>query len=76
MKRESERITTGAATQACAALSCGIPLIPLNPAESRFKIKFCPRRSAEPNRDRGEKSGLLDAARYVEPDHTDDDEDD
>ena len=43
------------ATRACAALSCGIPLIPLNPAESRFQFKFCRRWKAESDRDPGEK---------------------
>ena len=43
------------ATRACAALSCGIPLIPLNPAESRFQFNFCRRCKAESDRDPGEK---------------------
>ena len=46
------------ATRACAALSCGIPLIPLiplNPAESRFQFNFCRRCEPESDRDPGEK---------------------
>ena len=43
------------ATRACAALSCGIPLIPLNPTESRFQFNFCRRWKAESDRDPGEK---------------------
>ena len=42
------------ATRACAALSCGIPLIPLNPAESRFQFNFCRRCEPESDRDPGE----------------------
>ena len=44
--------------RACVTLSRGIPLIPLNPAESRLKIKFCPRWDGKPDRDRGETCGL------------------
>ena len=44
--------------RACTTLPRGIPLIPLNPAESRLKIKFCPRWDGEPDRDRGETCGL------------------
>ena len=43
------------ATRACAALSCGIPLIPLNPTESRFQFNFCRRWKAESDRDPGDK---------------------
>ena len=44
--------------RACVTLSRGIPLIPLNPAESRLEIKFCPRWDGKPDRDRGETCGL------------------
>ena len=43
------------ATRTCAALSCGIPLIPLNPTESRFQFNFCRRWKAESDRDPGKK---------------------
>ena len=41
--------------QARAILRRGIPLIPLNPAESRFQFNFCRRWKAESDRDPGEK---------------------
>ena len=43
------------ATRARAILRRGIPLIPLNPAESRFRFNFCRRWKAESDRDPGEK---------------------
>ena len=43
------------ATRARAILRRGIPLIPLNPAESRFQFKFCRRCEPESDRDPGEK---------------------
>ena len=43
------------ATRAKAILRRGIPLIPLNPAESRFQFKFCRRCEPESDRDPGEK---------------------
>ena len=57
------RATRACATQARATLSRGIPLIPLNPTESRLKIEFCPRWDGEPDRDRGETCGLGGRAR-------------
>ena len=40
-----------------AFMPFGIPLIPLNPAESRIAFKFCPSGMAEPDRDGGEIAG-------------------
>ena len=59
MQRTSEQATAGAIARNShqgrvpqgSHLSCRIPLIPLNPTESRFKIKFCPKWKTKPDRD-------------------------
>ena len=50
-----------------AILPVGIPLIPLNPAESRIRFKFCPSWRAEPDRDTAEKCGLVSCSRSSYP---------
>ena len=50
-----------------ATLPFGIPLIPLNPAESRIAFKFCPSWKAEPDRDTAEKCGLVSCSRSFYP---------
>ena len=50
-----------------AILPVGIPLIPLNPAESRIRFKFCPSWRAEPDRDTAEKCGLVSCSRSFYP---------
>ena len=50
-----------------AVLPFGIPLIPLNPAESRIPFKFCPSWKAEPDRDTVEKCGLVSCSRSFYP---------
>ena len=50
-----------------AILPVGIPLIPLNPAESRIPFKFCPSWKAEPDRDTVEKCGLVSCSRSFYP---------
>ena len=50
-----------------ATLPVRIPLIPLNPAESRIAFKFCPSWKAEPDRDTAEKCGLVSCSRSFYP---------
>ena len=50
-----------------ATLPFGIPLIPLNPAESRIAFKFFPSWKAEPDRDTAEKCGLVSCSRSFVP---------
>ncbi len=54
-------------TNPLATLPFGIPLIPLNPAESRIAFKFCPSWKAEPDRDTAEKCGLVSCSRSFYP---------
>ena len=75
MQCNSERVAAGAIARNShqgrvpqrGHLCRRIPLIPLNPTESRFKIKFCPKWKTTRDRDPREKSGLDPPAAFRPP---------